>query len=682
VQVRLLGPIRVEDEAGEVVLGAAKERSLVAALALSPGSVVGAERLIDALWGDSPPESARHTLQTYVSNIRRSLGADLVATEASGYVLRVAADDVDVGRFRRLVREGQDALRTGATQRGRDQLNEAVALWRGDPFLGVGCQTGLAAEAVRLNEEYLGALEARFEADLAAGCHAQLVGTLEALVREHPYRERLWAHLIVALYRSGRQADALDAYQRARQLLRDELGLEPGADLRRLEQAILGHDASLDASSPARDTAVAQPGMLRSPVRYAVCPDGVSIAYQIVGDGPIDVLAVPGFVSHLDMWWDAPTDRLVRRLSSFSRLILFDKRGMGMSDRPETIDAEQWLDDVGAVLKAAGSERAVILGISAGAPTAMLFAAAHPERARALIICGGYARLMNGDDYTLGYDRNVVDAFASEWETKWGTDFGLSILAPSRVDDPVAVAYWARCQMIAASPRAGITYLRALAEIDVRHALPTISTPTLILHPTGDLNVPIAAARLMRDLIRGATLVELDSDIHLIWLSDVVDDITTEIEAFIDRAVPSAQLDRVLATVLAVAPRDGRTASMAVDAVVERCHGRAVGGTGLATFDGPARAIRCARALVSEIGTADTRPGIGVHSGECRLVEGAVHGTAVDIAQELACSARSGQVLVSQTVRDLVVGSTIPFTPHGRRAFAGVPDEWDIFEVV
>jgi DNA-binding SARP family transcriptional activator len=302
---------------------------------------VGPDALIDALWGDSPPASARKTLQTYVSNIRRELGPEVISTAASGYSLGVAVDDVDLGRFRGLVLAAEEARARGAEPEAREQLRAAVALWRGDPFPGAGPGTGLAAEAVRLREEYLTALEARLAADLAAGCHAELVGELETLVREHPFRERLWGHLMVALYRSGRQADALAAYQRARARLGEELGLEPGGELRRLEQAILDHDSSLDGSAPVARVAQ-EPAPARSPVRYAVCPDGVHVAYQIVGDGPIDVLAIPGFVSHLDLWWDAPTDRLVRRLASFSRLILFDKRGMGLSDRPASVDVEHW----------------------------------------------------------------------------------------------------------------------------------------------------------------------------------------------------------------------------------------------------------------------------------------------------------------------------------------------------
>ena len=291
-------------------------------------------------------------------------------------------------------------------------------------------------------------------------------------------------------------------------------------------------------------------------MRYAVAPDGVHVAYQIVGDGAIDVLAIPGFVSHLDLWWDAPTDRLVRRLASFSRLILFDKRGMGLSDRPAAVDVEHWVADARAVLDAAGSDQAVILGISAGGPTAALFAASHPERTRALIMYGGYARFLAGDGYDLGADRDTVESFVRHMEANWGTGVGLSVLAPSRATDPAARQYWARHQTISASPGAAATFLRALAAIDVRHALPTIGAPTLILHVTRDQNVPVEAARHCRELIPGATLVELDSDIHLIWLSDVVDEITRAIEAFIARTTPVTAVDRVLATVLATAGAD------------------------------------------------------------------------------------------------------------------------------
>ncbi len=309
----------------------------------------------------------------------------------------------------------------------------------------MGADTGLAVQAVRLREEYATALEGHLAAELAAGQHTELVGELEALVREHPYRERLWGYLMLALYRSGRQADALAAYERVRVLLRDELGLEPGGELCRIQRDVLEHaDLGAGGDGPDHDSGPTAP--FRSAVRYAVASDGVHVAYQVVGDGPIDLIAVPGFVSHLDMWWDAPTAMLVERLALFSRLIIFDKRGMGLSDRPEKIGVDDWVDDTLAVLDAVGSEQAFVFGISAGAPTAMLFAARHPERTRALVVYGGYARMYRGDDFDIGYDQNVVDSFMDEMEAEWGSGFGLSILAPSLEEDPTAVSTGLGCR--------------------------------------------------------------------------------------------------------------------------------------------------------------------------------------------------------------------------------------------
>ena len=529
MRVDLLGPLRVERDGLEVAIGAAKERSLLAAMALSPSMVLSAEALIGALWGERPPASARKTLQTYVSNLRRALGDDAIETAPAGYRLAVGADDVDVSRFRRLVREGDDALRSGSADASRRAFRDALALWRGEPLAGVASHSGIAGSATRLNEEYLSALEARVAADLAAGCHDALVGELEELTGAHRFRERLWGYLMLALYRAGRQADALAAFQRARALLVDELGLEPGGELRRLEQAILRHDPALDA--PGQPSALSSPGTRHTPIGYAVCADGVNVAYQVVGDGPVDILVVPGFVSHLDMWWNAPTDHLVRRLASFSRLILFDKRGMGLSDRPPAVNVEHWVEDAAAVLDAAGSTRAFVLGVSAGAPTAALFAATHPGRTQALVLYGGYARLPIATEAP-----GDLDAFVRHMATNWGTGAGLSRYAPARAREPEARDFWARYQRMSASPTAAAVFFEALARIDVRHVLSAIGVPTLVLHPVRDQMVPVECARELVSLIPRARLVELDSDIHLIWLSDVIDVITTEIEAFIDEA--------------------------------------------------------------------------------------------------------------------------------------------------
>jgi DNA-binding SARP family transcriptional activator/pimeloyl-ACP methyl ester carboxylesterase len=665
----LLGPIKVEaGSSGEVVLGAAKERSLLAALALSPGVVVSADALVSALWGEAPPATARKTLQTYVSNLRRALGSEVVATDPSGYALRVAPDDVDVARFRALVREGEAALRDGSAARARDALARAILLWRGEPFSGVGPHTGLAGEAVRLREEYLTALETRVAADLAAGRHGELVGELEALVREHPFRERLWGQLMVALYRGGRQADALAAYRRARELLVEELGLEPGGELRRVEEAILNHDASLavpaEPDIPVGAAAGVTGKILRSPVRYARSSDGVSIAYQVAGDGPVDILAIPGFVTHLDIWWNAPTDGLVRRLTSIGRLISFDKRGMGLSDRPESVDATRWVDDSLAVLEAVGASEVVVLGVSAGSPTAIRLASRHAARVRALILFGGGARTVAGPGYEIGHSRETLESFAANLERGWGSGVAISAYAPSRAKQPHVREYWARYQQLSAAPAAAMRYFWASVETDVTDLLSTIVAPTLVLHPERDLVAPVEWGRFMADRIPHAEFVGLDSDVDLICVSDVIDDMAEEIDAFIRRSVLAPDLvesvEPTLVTALAV--RVSRSRQRGVEAVIEGCGGLLQRPAVTATFDAPGRAVRCASRIVDE--AADDQVRVGVHTGECNRTAEGYRGDAVDIAHKLAVAARPGEVLLTRTVCDLIADRSLSMEPR------------------
>jgi len=539
VRVSLLGPFEVDDAPAGAVLGAAKERSLLATLALNAGAVVAVESLIAALWGDDPPSAARKTLQTYVWNLRQAFGADVIGTEACGYVLRIAPDDVDVGRFRSLVRDGETAMTAGDPARASAVLGDAVALWRGEPFGGVAAHSGLAGEKVRLTEEYLSALETRLSANLAAGRHTEVVGELEALVAEHPFRERLWGYLMVALYRCGRQADALATYQRARHLLVEELGLEPGGELRRIEEAVLRQDQSLAA--PDRldipvTPRVGTPGtVLRSPVRYARSSDGVSVAYQVAGDGPIDILAIPGFVTHLDIWWNAPTDGLVRQLTSIGRLISFDKRGMGLSDRPDPIDAMRWVDDALAVLDAVGATRVVVLGVSAGTPTSIRLASMHPDRVRALVVFGGGARTVAGPGYEIGHDLELLESFAANLERGWGSGVGISSFAPSRAKERYVREYWARYQQLAASPAAAMRSFWAAVNTDVTDLLCTIDAPTLVLHPERDIIAPVEWGRFMADGIPHAEFVTLDSDVDLICVSDVIEEMAMHIAGFIHR---------------------------------------------------------------------------------------------------------------------------------------------------
>lgn len=535
MRISLLGPLVVEsDEGGAMVLNAAKERSLLTVLALSPGRDVGTDTLMWALWGDQPPAAARKTLQTYVWNLRQAFGSDRIATCPNGYRLLVDPGDVDVHRFRDLNRQGDEAMRRGEVALARSRLAEALALWCGRPFADVAQHTGLATEAAHLEQEHLSTLEARIAADLADGRHHELVGELETLTEEHPFRERLWGHLMVAFYRGGRQADALAAYQRARAVLAEELGLEPGGELRRIESAVLNHEIESGTHGSTAD-ALPTESIRPTPVRYARADDGTAIAYQVAGTGEVDILAIPGYVHHLDIWWNAPTDRLVRRLTSIGRLAVFDKRGMGLSDRPDSVDVDAWRLDALAVLDAAGIERAVILGVAAGSITALQLAAQHPDRVRALVLHSAYARHVAAPGYGIGHDQRLIDAYAEHLERGWGTGVALSSAAPSLAHDPAVRAYWARYQRLSASPTGAIRLLRASSNADVRDLLSSIHVPTLVIHAERDELVPIGQGRYVADHIEGAEFVALDSDVHLICVSDVLEQVADHIEAFVQR---------------------------------------------------------------------------------------------------------------------------------------------------
>ena len=274
-----------------------------------------------------------------------------------------------------------------------------------------------------------------------------------------------------------------------------------------------------------------------TPARYARAADGTAVAYQSAGTGPLEILAIPGYIHHLDIWWNAPTNRLVRELSGMGRLTMFDKRGMGLSDRPVTIDVDAWALDALGVLDALGIERAVLLGTSCGALTAIQLAALHPERVSALVIFSGFARNTAADDYPVGHDTALVDWYAQYVEAAWGTGVGLEITAPSLATDPDVRAYWARYQRLSASPTAATRFLWAAALADVRHLLREVAVPTLVAHAERDLMVPIEQGRYVADRIAGAEFLPLDSDIHLICVSDVLEQFAAAMSDFLERVL-------------------------------------------------------------------------------------------------------------------------------------------------
>jgi class 3 adenylate cyclase len=429
----------------------------------------------------------------------------------------------------------------------------------------------------------------------------------------------------------------------------------------------------------------------------------VSIAYQVVGDGPRDLVWVSGWVSHLEAGWDEPLQaRFRRRLASFSRLILFDKRGTGMSDRVADRDLpvlEQRMDDVRTVMDAAGSERAAIVGQSEGGGMAMLFAATYPERTTALITIGAYSRRIWDPEYPWAPTPEQRQQFFDWIERDWGGEFDVGSLAPSLASDEGFKRQMSAYFRLSASPGSALALARMNTQIDVRHVLPTISVPTLVLHRTGDLDANIAEGRYIAERIPGAKFVELPGNDHLPWVGNQ-EDIVDEIEEFLTGVRPAPEPDRMLATVLFTdivgstewaaslgdkAWRDVLEQHHAsVRRELERFRGQEITSTGdgfLATFDGPARAVRCAVAIRDRLRESGLEVRAGVHTGECERMGDNIGGLAVHIGSRVAGLAGPGEVLASSTVKDLVAGSGIVFEDRGAHLLKGIPGEWRVFQV-
>jgi pimeloyl-ACP methyl ester carboxylesterase len=432
--------------------------------------------------------------------------------------------------------------------------------------------------------------------------------------------------------------------------------------------------------------------------RYARSGD-VNIAYQVVGDAPRDLVLVPGWVTNLEVFWEEPAcARFLQRLASFTRLILFDKRGTGLSDRVADLpNLETRMDDVRAVMDTVGSERAALLGYSEGGPMCALFAATYPLRTTALIMQGAYARRTRALDYPWGPTAEALAGWMVMCQRDWGGPVGFDDRWPSAAHDERVRQWWARLLRMGASPGANRTLQQMNAEMDVRHVLPAIRVPTLILHSAGDRLFPAAAGRFMAEQIPGAKFVELPGGDHLAWGEDG-DAIVDEIEEFLTGVRHGPEPDRVLATVLftdivgstekAAALGDRRWRDLldrhhhVVRRELGRFRGREIDTTGdgfLATFDGPARAVRCARALSDGVRALGLDVRAGLHTGEIELHDKKVSGLAVHIGARVAAAAGAGEVLVSSTVKDLVAGSGLQFQDRGSQALKGVPGEWHLF---
>jgi pimeloyl-ACP methyl ester carboxylesterase/class 3 adenylate cyclase len=420
------------------------------------------------------------------------------------------------------------------------------------------------------------------------------------------------------------------------------------------------------------------------------------IAYQVSGSGPIDIVMVPGFISNVEAAWNNPDFAyLLRRLGAFARLIRFDKRGTGLSDRVASIASlEERMDDVRAVMDAAGSDRAVMIGVSEGGAMSMLFAATYPERVQALVIVGSYAHFLSDVQ-----DRAELEAQVREVEEHWGTGVSLRRFAPARANDPKAVANWAAFERSGGSPSAVISLLRMNAEIDVRHVLPAIRVPTLVAHRREDPRVAFASAERMAALIPNARLVELPGTDHPPHMGDT-DPLLDAIEEFLTGSRAAPDPERVLATVMfadivssterarELGDRHWRSLLedffVATNDAIRKFRGSQIKTTGdgmLATFDGPARGIQCAAAIRSAAMPYGFELRLGLHTGEIERLGADIGGIAVHLAARVADRADANQILVTRTVRDLVAGSGLRLIDAGAHALKGLEEEVQLYSL-
>jgi pimeloyl-ACP methyl ester carboxylesterase len=434
--------------------------------------------------------------------------------------------------------------------------------------------------------------------------------------------------------------------------------------------------------------------------QYAKSGD-IHVAYQVVGDGPLDLVWVQGWVSNVEAMWDVrPMSRFIERLASFSRVILFDKRGTGLSDSvPESglPSLEVRMDDLRAVLDTVGSERTALLGHSEGGNMCVLFAATYPERTAALITFSVYAKRVWSAEYPWAPTPRERDTWLRDVERTWGRPETIVDLAPSLAHNPTLLEQAARYWRLSASPQAAVALGKMNTQIDVRALLPTIRVPTLVMHRTGDRDINVEEGRYIASRIPGARYVELPGADHFMWTEDA-DRVLDEIEEFLTGARPAHETDRVLATILfsdivgsterAARLGDRRWRTVLDDFYGEvrrelaRFRGREVDTAGdgfLATFDGPARAIRCAVAMRDGIRALGLEVRSGLHTGEVELAGDDVRGIAVHIGARVAALAGPAEVLVTRTVKDLVAGAGIEFEDRGTHLLKGVPEEWQIF---
>jgi DNA-binding SARP family transcriptional activator/pimeloyl-ACP methyl ester carboxylesterase len=694
----LLGPPRIEFQGEPIDLNLRKAVALLVYLAVT-GKPHSRDELATLLWPESNQRNARASLRRTLYTINKTFGEEILPTGSD----MVHFDPklviwTDVEGFQGSVKEfiESDQVRGDfITGRHLASLEEAVALYAGDYLSGFTLPDSPGFDEWQF-----------FEAE---GLRGSLGAALRKLVSAYESREgyhnaiqyaRRWLSLdnlneavhrrLIELYaKSGRQNAALRQYNECVRILKDELDVAPEPATTQLYQDIRLH-RGVDPSPPV----VGQPE-----VKYVASGD-VHIAYRTMGEGPVDIVFVSGFITHMEQTFeDAAISAFFRALASFSRVIIFDRRGVGLSDRvgyPPTL--EDTLDDMLAVMQAVGTKKAVLMGYIEGGPNSILFAATYPKLVSGLVLYATSAKWARSDDYPWALTRDQYDLWFAKIMANWGEPLDLDIYAPSRVHDSAFRAWWAKSMRLSSSPGGIKAVLEVMREIDVRDILPAIRTPTLILHRKGDRVVRVGAGRYLAGVIPGARYVELEGDDHWFFLGDT-QSIIDEIRVFVQNLESPPVPERMLATIMMMEWMGGtemggsgfsgqaevRSDDFLMSQEVNRFRGSEVSrvnGLYTAIFDGPSRAIQCAKTIMSAAHREGIRLRAGLHAGECEFLAGELVGTAVQIAEGILGAATPNEILVSSTVKDLVVGSGFEFVQRGQCEVSGISGQWGIFCLV
>lgn len=692
----LFGAPRLEHRGETVDISLRKALALLIYLVVTKGKF-SRDELATMLWPESDQSSARANLRRTLYVINKSLGEEILSTGREIVQLDPRVDAwTDVEMFRQYIKESAPEGEPSLEMRAHhiSSLENAVALYKGDFLAGFSLPDSPSFDEWQF-----------FESESLRGMLVMALRQLGSAYESQGeflhaiYHARHWlsmdplhepAHrLLMELYeKSGQHAAALRQYNECARILDQELGVSPQP-----ETAELYHNIRLH-----RDTEITPQVLTRPEIKYVASGD-VHIAYVESGEGPVDILFISGYITHMEHIWElAEFVSFFEELASFSRVILFDRRGVGLSDRvgfPPTL--EDTLDDIRAVLQAVDSKHPVLLGYLEGGPNSMLFTATYPERVSGLILYGTSAKWSRSKDYPWALSRKQYDRWLKYISENWGEALNLKTYAPSHAHEAPLQDWWAKLMRLASSPGGIKDVLTVMREIDVRDILPVIRTPTLILHRRDDQAIRVGAARYLAGQIPGAKYAELEGQDHWFFLGDT-QSILGEIRAFVQNLSSPAVPEFMLATILLIElldesdsvqtdlfiPPDFDTIYAFLHQEVARFRGSEVSwraGCYTATFDGPTRAIHCVKAIIYTATQRQIKLRAGLHTGECEFMAGELVGSAVQIVKHVLKSAAPNEVLVSSTVKDLVVGSGFEFTLRDQRVIEGVPGCWGIFSI-